>query len=155
MRGGAGLRWGISVIVGGVILWRVPVTALRSAFGAVDLPWFLLALACVAAMLTARWVRWHRLLAAGGVNASRRDSAQWLLGGFTLSVVTPGRIGEWGRCVFAVPSDRPAVLLLNAIDRALDMWALGSCAVIGAFAVAPRPYECLPSASGWRFSRSS
>jgi len=140
MRPGAWLRWGISAGVGAVILWRVPVGGLRSAFGGVDARWFLLAMGCVFAMLTARWIRWHRLLAAGGVQVSRRDSAQWLLGGFTLSVVTPGRIGEWGRCLFATPSDRPSVLLLNIVDRSLDMWALGSWGVIAAFAFKPRPY---------------
>ena len=140
MPGGEWLRWGISAGVGAVILWRVPVDGLRSAFGAVDARWFGLAMGCVFAMLSVRWIRWHRLLAAGGVEVPHRDSAQWLLGGFTLSVVTPGRIGEWGRCVFAAPADRAAVLLLNILDRLLDVWALGSWAVIAAFAFKPRPY---------------
>ena len=140
MRAGTWLQWGISAGVAGIILCRVPVTTLRSAFAAVDARWLLPAAACVFAMLTARWVRWHRLLVAGGLNISRWDSAQGLLGGFTLSVVTPGRIGEYGRCLFAATSDRPRVLLINIIDRVLDMWALCSWAVIGAFAIAPRPY---------------
>lgn len=140
MRPGAWLRWGISAGVAAIILWRVPVGGLRSAFGGVDGRWFLLAIGCVFAMLTVRWLRWHRLLAAGGVEVSHRDSAQWLLGGFTLSVVTPGRIGEWGRCLFAAPSVRAAVLLLNILDRSLDIWALGSWAVIAAFAFKPRPH---------------
>ena len=55
--------------------------------------------------------------------------------GFTLGVVTPGRIGEWGRCLFAAPADRTAVLLLNILDRLLDVWAL----VGGAWLAASNP----------------
>jgi uncharacterized membrane protein YbhN (UPF0104 family) len=123
-----------------VILWRVPMTALGSAFRNVRPGWILAALGCVALMLLARWCRWHRLLAAGGHALPSRDSARTLLDGFTLGAVAPGRLGELGRCLFVDEPARPPVLLLNVLDRALDMWALASCMVVSLMALAPRPY---------------
>jgi uncharacterized membrane protein YbhN (UPF0104 family) len=68
------------------------------------------------------------------------DSARSLLAGFALSLVTPGRLGELGRCLFVAESYRAPVFLLNTLDRALDMWALLTCAVASLMALAPRPY---------------
>lgn len=134
------LRVGISTAIAAVILWRVPMATLGFAFRTVRVGWMLAALACVALMLLARWCRWHRLLAAGGHALPSRDSARSLLGGFTLGAVAPGRLGELGRCLFVGEAVRPPVLLLNILDRALDMWALASCMVVSLMALAPRPY---------------
>ena len=140
MRKGAWLRIGVSAAIAAFILWRVPMAALGSAFRTVRLGWIIAALAAVALMLVARWCRWHRLLAAGGQALPARDSARSLLGGFTLGAVAPGRLGELGRCLFVGEPARAIVLMLNVLDRALDMWALASCMVVSLMALAPRPY---------------
>jgi uncharacterized membrane protein YbhN (UPF0104 family) len=140
VRIGPWLRIGGTTVVAAFIAWRVPVAALWSAFENLNTRWLWAALASVLAMLAVRWLKWHRLLAAGGVQAARSDSAKSLLGGFALSAVTPGRMGEIGRCLFVTDSDRPQVFLLNVLDRALDMWALATCAVASLVALAPRPY---------------
>jgi uncharacterized membrane protein YbhN (UPF0104 family) len=134
------LRIGISAVIASIILWRVPTTALESAFETVRMGWILAALAGVALMVLARWYRWHRLLAVGGHALPLRDSARSLLGGFTLGAVAPGRLGELGRCLFVDEAARPAAFLLNVLDRALDMWALASFMVASLMALAPRPY---------------
>jgi uncharacterized membrane protein YbhN (UPF0104 family) len=134
------LRIGLSTAIAAVILWRVPMAALGSAFRTVRVGWMLAALACVALMLLARWCRWHRLLAAGGYGLPAHDSARSLLGGFTLGAVAPGRLGELARCLFVGEAARPSALLLNILDRALDMWALASCMVVSLMALATRPY---------------
>jgi uncharacterized membrane protein YbhN (UPF0104 family) len=134
------LRIAISVALGAVILWRVPMATLGSAFRTVRPGWILAALACVALMVLARWCRWHRLLAAGGQVLSAHDSARSLLGGFTLGAIAPGRLGELGRCLFLGEPSRAPALLLNVLDRALDMWALASFMVVSLMAVTPRPY---------------
>lgn len=134
------LRIGVTTAIAAVIVWRVPMAALGSAFRTVRVGWMLAALACVALMVLARWCRWHRLLAAGGHALPFRDSARSMLGGFTLGAVAPGRLGELGRCLFVSEAARPPVLLLNILDRALDMWALASCMVVSLMALAPRPY---------------
>ena len=140
MRGKHVLRVGVTALIASVILLRVPVQALQSAFTGIKFGWLIAALGCVAAMLAARCYRWHRLLSAGGLSTTRADSARSLMAGFTLSVVTPGRLGEFGRCLFVEESDRPPVLMLNVFDRILDMWALFSCAVLGLMALSPRPH---------------
>ena len=140
MRVGAWVRIGISSCAIAVILWCVPLAALSSVFAGFNNRWLWAALGSVLAMLAARWYRWQRLLAAGGVHVASRDSARSLLVGFALSVVTPGRLGELGRCLLVSESQRAPVFLLNVLDRALDMWALLTCAVASLMALAPRPY---------------
>jgi uncharacterized membrane protein YbhN (UPF0104 family) len=140
MRVGACLRATVSVVGVAIILWRVPLNDLAVAFGSLDGRWLWPALAAVLAMLAARWYRWQRLLAQGGIRVPPAHSACSLLGGFTLSVVTPGRVGEFGRCLFVARPDRASVLLLNTLDRGLDMWALATCAVASLLALALRPF---------------
>jgi uncharacterized membrane protein YbhN (UPF0104 family) len=134
------LRIGLSTAIAAIILWRVPMAALGSAFRTLRVGWMPAALACVAVMLLARWYRWHRLLAAAGCALPAQESARSLLGGFTLGAVAPGRLGELGRCLFVGEAARPSALLLNILDRALDMWALASGMVVSLMALVPRPY---------------
>lgn len=133
------IRIGITVAVVGFLLWRVPVTGLWAALAGIHRIWLLPATAAVFAMLAVRWFRWHALLGAAGVRSSQVASARSLLGGFALGAVMPGRLGELGRFLFVPGGDRARVILLNIIDRALDMWALGTFMVASLFLVVPHP----------------
>jgi uncharacterized membrane protein YbhN (UPF0104 family) len=133
------IRIGVTAGIVALILRRVPITALWSALAQIEPLWLLPVLGSVLAMLVVRWARWHMLLAAGGVNSSQSASAGSLLGGFALGAVMPGRFGELARFLFVPAGDRARVILLNVIDRALDMWALGSFAVAGLFLIVSRP----------------
>jgi uncharacterized membrane protein YbhN (UPF0104 family) len=140
VRIGSWLRIGVSSAVVVFILWRVPLLTLASALNELNSRWLWAALASVLAMLTVRCYRWHLMLRAGGVPLGRSESVKSLLAGFTLSAVTPGRIGELGRCLFVPDAHRAPVLLLNILDRALDMWALATFSVASLMVLAPRPY---------------
>lgn len=124
---------------GVLILERVPSAAVWSTFRLSQGVWLWLALASVMAMLAIRYLKWHRLLAAAKLQSSRCESAESLLGGFALSIITPGRVGELGRCLFVGEADRASVFLLNILDRALDLWALLTCAVASLFLLVSRP----------------
>jgi glycosyltransferase 2 family protein len=67
------------------------------------------------------------------------ESLRSLFGGFALSLVIPGRLGELGRCYFAVEPARARVALLNLLDRAFDEWALLSFALASLFFIVARP----------------
>jgi uncharacterized membrane protein YbhN (UPF0104 family) len=129
-----------------LVLWRVPVAELRSAFDGIRLGWLAPAALATAAMLGARWLRWHRLLATGGAEVSAACSARSLLGGFTLSLVLPGRSGELARWLFLPRELRGRVLPLNLLDRALDAWALATFGVVSLFFPAPHQPALLAAA---------
>jgi len=134
------IRIGLSVAMGLAILYRIPVHSLESAARGINFSWLGAALVCTGGMLAARSYRWHRLLGAGGVGSTRTDTARSLLAGFTLSLVTPGRVGELGRCLFVKEESRARVLMLTLLDRGLDSWALASCGVLSLMALKARPY---------------
>lgn len=90
-------------------------------------------------MLAVRCYKWQRVLAAANIQASPRDAARSLFGGFALSLVTPGRTGEFGRCLFTAPSSRAQALLLTVFDRVLDGWAVATCIVLSLLVIKLRP----------------
>jgi glycosyltransferase 2 family protein len=133
------IRVGISLGVLVAILWRVPAVALWAALQNLDGAWLWPALATALATLCIRTLKWQRLLQAGGSRASTLDAMRSLFGGFALGAVTPGRLGEFGRCLFIAGVERSAVTPLNVLDRFLDSWSVGTCAVVSLFLAQRRP----------------
>ena len=113
----------ISAGVIAVMVWRVPFAGLRTAFRHMETGSLLLALFCFQILLILRAYKWHRLMVAGG-KRHLRQSLRSLFGGFALGLITPGRLGELGRCVFVREDERAQVVLLTVLDRLLDFWAL-------------------------------
>ena len=128
----------ISCGVVGVIIWRVPFAALREAFRNLEVGSLFLALFCLVVLLFLRAYKWHRLLAAAG-NGHLRQSLRSLFGGFALGLITPGRLGELGRCAFVRKEERAQVAVLTVFDRLLDFWALLTAVGASLFLLAPRP----------------
>ena len=113
----------LSVGVGVVTLRRISFADLRAAFSNLDVGSVFLAAFCVLALIVVRAHKWHCMMAAVG-NFRMRQSLRTLLGGCALGLITPGRIGELGRCIFVRKHQRTQVALLTFFDRALDLWAL-------------------------------
>lgn len=113
----------LSVGVAGVTLWRVPFANLRAAFCNLELGSVSLAVLCILALLALRAYKWHCLMAEVG-NLRLRQSLRTFMGGLGLALLTPGRIGELGRCAFVRKHERIQVAILTLVDRALDLWAL-------------------------------
>jgi len=131
-------RISISLRVVAVIVWRVPFAGLQAAFHNLDMGSICLALLCFLVLLFLRTYKWHGLMAAAGKDHLRR-SMRTLFGGFALGLVTPGRLGELGRCVFVRDEERAQVALLTVLDRLLDFWALLTLMGVSLFLLASRP----------------
>ena len=119
-----------------VVVWRVRFAELRAAMRGLELGSIFLAVFCTLVMLLLRAYKWHRLLAAVG-NFRWQQSLRTLLGGCALGLVTPGRIGELGRCMFVRKRERTQIALLTLVDRTLDLWALLTLVGVSLFILEP------------------
>jgi hypothetical protein len=128
----------ISLGVVVVIVWRVPFAGLREAFRNLETGSLLAALFAFGVLLFLRAYKWHGLMVAAGYG-SLRQSMRSIFGGFALGLITPGRPGELGRCVFVRHQERPQVALLTVLDRLLDFWALLTLMGASLFLLASRP----------------
>lgn len=113
----------LSVGVAVVTLRRISFADLRAAFSNLDVRSLYMAAFCVLALMVLRAHKWHCLMATVG-NFRLRQSLRTLLGGCALGLITPGRVGELGRCIFVRKHQRTQVALLTLFDRTLDLWAL-------------------------------
>ena len=113
----------LSVGVVGFTLWRISFADLRATFHNLDRGSLSLAIFCILGLMVLRAYKWHCLLAATG-NFRLQQSLRTLLGGCALGLITPGRVGELGRCIFVRKHERTKVAFLTLLDRSLDFWAL-------------------------------
>jgi uncharacterized protein (TIRG00374 family) len=67
--------------------------------------------------VTLQWFRWHFLLRQLKPGASVQESLISLFGGLTVGLVTPGRIGEFGRTLFLSQVNHIKALGLVFIDK--------------------------------------
>lgn len=133
------VRVGVSLGVISIILWRVPVVALWIALQNLNGIWLWPALGAALVNLGVRALKWRRLLQAAGAGTSWQDAMRSLFGGFALGVVTPGRLGEFGRCLFTREAERGTVASMNVLDRFLDSWSVATCAVASLFLARRQP----------------
>ena len=124
--------------VAAVTLWRVPFAHLRLAFRNLERGNLFLAFLCIVVLLVLRAYKWHCLMAEVG-SFRLRQSLRTLLGGFGLGLITPGRIGELGRCIFVRKHERTRVALLTLVDRAVDLWALLTLVAASLFFLSSHP----------------
>jgi glycosyltransferase 2 family protein len=120
-----------------VLVWRVPRASLRTAFQHMQPESLCLAAVSFGILLLIRTYKWHGLMV---VTSKRRlrVSLRSLFGGFALGLITPGRLGELGRCVFVRKNERAEVAVLNLLDRLLDFWSLLTLVSISLFLLTSR-----------------
>lgn len=121
-----------------VIAWQVPLTELHAAFQHLDLGSLGMAIFSMAVLLFLRAYKWHHLMSASGKGALR-TSLRSLFGGLALGLITPGRLGELGRCAFVGKPERGRVAVLTLFDRLLDSWALLTAMAASLFFLVSRP----------------
>ena len=110
----------VSLAALGFILYKVPISIIYAKLLGSNPKWLLVAVGFAGLMILARLLKWHGLLKSEFPETSISLSARSLLGGFSLSIMTPGRLGELGRTLFLPPNRSSNAFILNCVDRSLD-----------------------------------
>ena len=93
----------LTLIILGIIVLRVDLRGIGSAFGSLDVATFLMAVILLPLNVLMQIYRWSFILKTAGIRASVKDITKSILVGLTLGLITPGRIGEVGRALY-IPS---------------------------------------------------
>jgi glycosyltransferase 2 family protein len=104
---------------------------LATAFRAADEGFIAIAVGLAAVMLIIRAWKWQRLLARVDGQLSFGSAWRSLVGGMTLGLATPGRLGELGRASFLPEGTRLPAGALFVLDRVSDLSAIALAALVG------------------------
>lgn len=111
----------ITVVVVGLLLFKLQPKNILTAFAQADLYWLALTLLIGVAMVGLRWLKWHLLVRkAVGITSPKQTFAS-LLGGMAVAIVTPARVGELSRVAFLKSNRRAEAGGLVVVDRFIDL----------------------------------
>ncbi|MBI1745118.1 MAG: flippase-like domain-containing protein [Acidobacteria bacterium] len=131
-------RW-LKIGITGLILWlllaKVKWPVLVGTLHRADWRWLPLVLALSLAMLFLRAYKWYALLKQSLREVSFREAWVSFLGGTSLGVLTPARLGELGRLFFLKNHNKARAGEAMIVDRMFDLSVLLIFGALGALAV--------------------
>jgi uncharacterized membrane protein YbhN (UPF0104 family) len=126
------LRYGLTLLLLAVILWKVNPAQFRSAATNVSLLNLALAMTLTVPFLILKALRWHLLLRAGRCQATFGEALLSLLGGMGVALLTPARLGEVTRAAYLSEPRKLRVGALVMVDKVYDVVVLAALSVAGA-----------------------
>jgi hypothetical protein len=124
-----------------IILWaifsRLRIRDLASSFRTMDLAPFILALCFVIFNVLFQVVKWHLLLRTHDSTITLKEATFSLLGGITLSIATPGRIGDALRIFFVSSPDKLELSALYVLDKGSNSTMILASGLLGIAMVFP------------------
>lgn len=119
----------------GVIAWRVNPQHLISATGRLEPPRLLAAALLTVPFLYLKVLRWLFMLRFAGSAATFTDAALSLIGGMGVALLTPGRLGEVARVAYLPDSRKLRLSALVLLDKFFDVLVLVLLASVGAWTI--------------------
>lgn len=119
-----GLKIVLTLTILGIVLFQVDVYRIGSAFQALRIPFFIIALLFVPVNLMLQLIRWYFILKTAAVPVNPKNTFKSLLAGLSFSLVTPGRVGEVGRSLYIQPSTTIKTAGLVILEKAYAFMAI-------------------------------
>ncbi len=122
----------IGIILFLYILSKVDVNKVIQGFGRIDVVWFGLTMAVFGVQHIIKAIRWKLLIDSYGINYPLLQSLKGWLIGYSLSLITPGKIGDFARAYYLKDKMETGKSLTTVMaDRVIDIFVLFILAVIG------------------------
>lgn len=117
------LRIVLTFLILGIVILKVDATRIFRAFQSLNVSYFVLAIGIVPVNLCAQFYRWNFMLKTGSFEVNRKEVFRSILTGLTLSLVTPGRIGEIGRALYVRSSHPIRIAGLVLLEKIFAFFA--------------------------------
>jgi glycosyltransferase 2 family protein len=126
-------RYGITLALLGAVLYKVNLNNMARAAGSARPQYLLFALLLTGPFLYFKALRWHRMLAAAGVQATFAEATVSLVGGMGVALVTPARLGELVRAAYLRDPQKLKIAALVLVDKGFDVLVLAWLSIAGAW----------------------
>lgn len=129
-RSGRRLRWFLliklllTVFLVYYVVNKIQMTEIRAEFSDVRWPFLLGGLALTAPNILIQYLKWRYLVRIVEPAAPPGQVFGSLMCGFSMGLITPGRLGEVGRGFFIPNASRSRLTGMAIIDKVLSQWAL-------------------------------
>ena len=110
----------ILVVVVWYIIIEIDYKKLLLYIRTMELHFFLIAIVAFSAGMFFNIAKW-RFMLSRHIPVSFRDAARSMMGGYTLSLLTPARLGEVGRCFFVPGLEKRKTVSLVGIDKMFNI----------------------------------
>jgi uncharacterized protein (TIRG00374 family) len=131
------LRISLTAIILGLLIWQVQWEKIRDNISQIDI--LLLSSVCLLWIPT-QWFqyrKWALIAKTSGPDVSLSDIRKGYWVGFTLGLITPGRIGQFGRALVLRNCSIPAALGIGIVERGYSALVVNS---LGLLSLAVLPY---------------
>ncbi len=117
-----------------------------NAFAKVDLYYFMIAILLSPLIIIFGTEKWYQIAKGSSDNLTRKDACISFLGGMSLGLLTPGRIGEFSRVLF-LNGSRIKLTGIAIVDKVIDIESIFLVAVFATALISNRPLLLLTFAA--------
>lgn len=127
------LKIGITAGVIALIFNKIPLTEIHAEFKEVHWIPLMAGMAMTIPNIFIQYYKWRYLVRLLEMDISNAQIFSSLMCGFSIGLVTPGRLGELGKGVFIRSSFKTQLTGMAFLDKILSQWALAVLGVISLF----------------------
>lgn len=122
----------IGIVLFIYIISRVDVGKVADGFSRINFFWFGITLLILASQHLMKGIRWKLIIQAYNVDFPLLSLIRGWLIGFSLSLITPGKVGDFARAYYLKPKMETGKSLTTVMaDRVIDIFVLFVMAIIG------------------------
>jgi glycosyltransferase 2 family protein len=127
------VRYALTLALLGLVLYKVNLGHVMRAAGSARPQYLLFALLLTVPFLYFKALRWHMMLEAAGVRATFGEATLSLMGGMSVALITPARLGELVRGAYLHDPQKMKIAGLVLLDKGFDVLVLICLSAAGAW----------------------
>ncbi len=123
----------IALLILFVLVKKISISEIYNALQSAAWPYVLFALLLLPVNIFLQYKRWQLLVRLDNVQSRNGEIFLSLLAGMTLGFITPGRVGEYGRCFFIKQGCWPRLLGFIVVEKFISIFFIYLLGIVGFF----------------------